>query len=144
MQEAVVMLKQKEVFGAYSRPSSIDIDESIVVLKDMQAVSLVSALNTVFARLTQRASTPKQRKIVLDRFTVADKMEHIRNTIKMQTHCCFDQLFDDDYTKSEVITTFQALLELLKFQEVTVQQDDIFGKIEIFIKECERDLCIEV
>jgi len=135
MQEAANQLRQREVLGAYARPSSINMDETTFVLKDMSTLSLANALNSIFLRLTKRASIPKQRKIVLDKFTVSDKMASIRNIISIKKRCSFDELFAENYNKSEVITTFQALLELLKFQEVFVQQDEIFGKIEIIHRE---------
>ena len=47
----------------------------------------------------------------------------------------FSSLFDEDLTKSELINTFLALLELLKRQFVKAQQSDIFGEIDIISNE---------
>ena len=43
----------------------------------------------------------------------------------------FDELFSPNAGKSEIITTFQALLELLKHQYVKAEQDETFGRIVI-------------
>lgn len=43
----------------------------------------------------------------------------------------FDELFSPHAGRNEIITTFQALLELLKHQFVKVEQDSTFGKIII-------------
>ncbi|MGN1053293.1 MAG: segregation/condensation protein A, partial [Candidatus Scatosoma sp.] len=39
--------------------------------------------------------------------------------------------FEQHAPKSEIVTTFQALLELLKHQYITVEQADLFAPITI-------------
>ena len=43
----------------------------------------------------------------------------------------FEDLFEEHADKSEIVTTFQALLELLKHQYLTVEQDGLFAPIMI-------------
>jgi segregation and condensation protein A len=43
----------------------------------------------------------------------------------------FEDLFGEDATKPEIVTTFQALLELLKHQFVLVEQEELFSSIII-------------
>ena len=43
----------------------------------------------------------------------------------------FDELFEEDATTPEVVTTFQALLELLKHQFIIVEQAELFSTITI-------------
>ncbi len=45
----------------------------------------------------------------------------------------FEELFDKDFTKAEIVTTFQAMLELLKHQYLHVKQEELFGKITILL-----------
>ncbi|MCH5319129.1 MAG: hypothetical protein J1E38_05420 [Paramuribaculum sp.] len=40
-------------------------------------------------------------------------------------------MFDDSYSKLEIITTFMAILELLKLQQILVDQVEQFGDITI-------------
>ncbi|MDE7348739.1 MAG: segregation/condensation protein A, partial [Clostridia bacterium] len=47
----------------------------------------------------------------------------------------FKKFFDEDITKSEVITTFQALLELMKKQIVTVMQKNFADDILIMLND---------
>ena len=56
-------------------------------------------------------------------------MSHIKDFMLLRDTAKFDELFEDDYSKSEIITTFQALLELLKLQFVRAEQKEIFGEI---------------
>lgn len=43
----------------------------------------------------------------------------------------FEDLFEPRAPKSEIVATFQALLELLKHQYLTVEQDGLFTPITI-------------
>ena len=45
------------------------------------------------------------------------------------------ELFDEEMTKSELINTFLALLELLKLQTIKVLQSGTFGNIVITANE---------
>ena len=41
--------------------------------------------------------------------------------------------FTKDFTKSEIVTTFQAILELLKYQFLRIKQEQTFGEITILL-----------
>lgn len=43
----------------------------------------------------------------------------------------FEDLFEDSASRSEIVTTFQAILELLKHQFLIVEQEGIFSSITI-------------
>jgi chromatin segregation and condensation protein Rec8/ScpA/Scc1 (kleisin family) len=43
-------------------------------------------------------------------------------------------LFEEDYTKSEAINTFLAILELLKKQFISAEQNELFSDITITYK----------
>ncbi len=76
--------------------------------------------------------------VVKDLFTVEDKVKHIKNVIALKKRIEFEELFDADCTRSEIITTFLALLELIKGKLVNAVQEKIFGKIYIEEKETEN------
>ena len=98
-------------------------------LKDMNKDGLMDALRRMFVKLEERAALQKERHIVMDRFTVAEMVDIIKDKLEYSDKISFFNLFDDDYTKSEVITTFQALLELIKSQIVIATQDALFDDI---------------
>ncbi len=75
------------------------------------------------------------KKIVKDRYTVAEKIISIRNFAKERKRFEFEELFEEEMTKSELINTFLALLELLKLQSVKVLQSGTFGNIVITANE---------
>ena len=61
---------------------------------------------------------PKNSKIEKDRFTVAEKIISIRQNILEKKKMRFSEFFEEDYTRSEMINLFLAVLELLKMQEI--------------------------
>ena len=50
----------------------------------------------------------------------------------------FSEFFGQDYTKSEMINIFLAMLELLKMQEIKVRQQATYDDIDIELKEDEE------
>ncbi len=135
--EACEKMKEKETVGAFYKDPDASVGDSRIILKDMNMDGLVKALQKLFLKMEQRALTAPQRKITLDRFTVAEKITHIKDALTVKDETSFFELFEADYTKSEIITTFQALLELLKMQFMHAEQKEIFG--DIILKRIKRD-----
>ena len=127
--EACEKMKEQETVGAFYKEPDSSVGDSRIILKDMNMDGLVKALQKLFLKMEQRALTAPQRKITLDRFTVAEKITHIKDALTVKEETSFFELFEADYTKSEIITTFQALLELLKMQFMHAEQKEIFGDI---------------
>ena len=102
---------------------------------------VLDQLLDAFARVLTREELKKAveneqpKKIVKDRFTVAEKIISIRNFAKERKRFEFEELFDEEMTKSELINTFLALLELLKLQTIKVLQSGTFGNIVITANE---------
>lgn len=106
-----------------------------VVLKDMVLDNLLDAFANLLCRVERKKEDQEPKKIVKDRFTVAEKIISIKNTIREKKHIRFSQLFEVDNTKSEMLNIFLALLELLKLQFVKAKQQELFGEIDIYENE---------
>lgn len=102
-----------------------------IVLKNMNMQNLVDAFSKMLMRIEQKTAPIVERKIQKDRFTVRDCFQNIQNQLSQRKKMRFNDLFAHDFTKSEIINTFLALLELLKIQYAAVTQDEIFGEIHI-------------
>ena len=81
--------------------------------------------------MTIKAEVVQEKKIVKDRFTVAQKISQIKDMLLTKKEFKFNDMFEENYSKSEVINTFLALLELLKRQYITVKQNGLFDEIDI-------------
>lgn len=67
--------------------------------------------------------------VVKDLYTVEDKINHIKNLLFLKPEIRFSEIFRENSSKSEKITTFLAMLELIKMKQITVFQDNIFADI---------------
>ncbi len=70
-------------------------------------------------------------KIQRENFTIEGKKEHIRELLRSGKELVFFEIFAEDSSKSEKITTFLAVLELIKIKEIFVEQKNNFGDIII-------------
>ena len=69
------------------------------------------------------------REIVADRWTVSDKIEHLLETLPVGGRVVFDSLFSSASSRSEVIVTFLAVLELIKLSHLEIEQEHLLGQI---------------
>ena len=134
--EASAKLKEQEnVLRFYKEPDK-SVGEVKIVYNDFNLDGLINA----FSKLLMRVDDRKRQENVLKEipkevFTVKDKVDHIRTTLLEKQEMSFFELFTSYYTKNELITTFQAMLELLKLQYITVEQNGIFDDITITLRE---------
>ncbi len=108
-----------------------------IVLKNMNMQNLVDAFSKLLVKVEQKNTPIAERKVQKDRFTVRECFDNIQSKLDTNKKVRFDELFGADFTKSEIINTFLALLELLKIQYARVLQADLFGEIDIEKKEGE-------
>jgi len=111
-------------------------DESVgdyrIILKDMTLQNLVEAFSKILVKVDQRQRPQiTERKIQKDRYTVKDRMDALCDVLTKDKVVRFKDMFTGDFTRGEIINTFLALLELLKRQYASVNQNDIFGDIVI-------------
>lgn len=132
LKEETPKLKERETIGYFFKEPEKLFEEVQIQYKDMHLEGLVKALTDMIARQEARKrAMPQAREIPKDTFTVRDKIKHIRAMVAEREETPFEELFTADVTTPEIVTTFQALLELLKNQFVTVEQQELFAQIII-------------
>lgn len=135
--EASEKLKGQENVKQFYKAPDGDVGEVKVVYSD---VFNLQGLISAFSKLLMRVDDKKRQQNVLKEipkevFTVKDKIEQIRTTLLDRKVMSFFDMFSSDTTKSELITTFQAMLELLKLQYVKVEQNGVFDDITIILRD---------
>ncbi|MGG5331814.1 segregation/condensation protein A [Enterococcus sp. AZ163] len=110
-----------------------DYEEELPPLPDNQlnTIDLFLALHDVLQR--KKNNQPIETTVSSDSVTIEDKVKQIHARIeamKTQESLSLDSLFSR-YTKDEMITTFMALLELMKNGIAVVSQIDTYGPIVI-------------
>ena len=129
MKEAAEELKAIEDIDRFYKEPDESVNDYRYVLKQMNMDNLLNAFTKMMIKLQQKTTISKERKIEKDRFTVAEKIFAIKVIMNDKEEMYFSQMFDDDYSKSEVISTFQAMLELMKIQFLKVKQTALFDDI---------------
>lgn len=94
-------------------------------------VSLFDLLNAVSAILKRFNQPDEARDVFEDKWTVSEKIEHLILVVKARLKLRFSELFADSTSRSEVVATFLALLELIRLKQLLVTQPEPFSEIEI-------------
>jgi len=125
--------KFENVNRFYKQPDK-NVGDARIVFNQFNLDKLLDAFAFILMRTKDREN-PQEKKINKDRWTVADKMAFLNNVLKEHSEINFFSLFDDSYSKLEVITVFMAILELLKHQKIEVVQAEKYADIKIKRKE---------
>ena len=95
---------------------------------DVSIFDLLNAVNTVLRRFEKRDDA---REIFEDKWTVSEKIEKLMQLISERPVLKFSELFEGVTSRSEVVVTFLALLELMRLKQLAAVQREPFGEIEI-------------
>jgi segregation and condensation protein A len=95
---------------------------------DVSIFDLVNAVNSVLQRFNKREDL---RDIFEDKWSVSEKIEHLMRAITTRAKLKFSELFEGVTSRSEVVVTFLALLELIRLKQIAALQREAFGEIEI-------------
>ena len=71
------------------------------------------------------------REIVDDRWTVSDKIDFLLGHVPVGGRMRFEELFTEASSRSEVIVTFLAILELIKLHFLEIEQTKTLGEIVV-------------
>lgn len=98
---------------------------------------LVNAVNVIIKRFDERDADTRQ--IYEDKWTVSEKIEHIRIRLTTLPRFRFSELFADATSRAEVVVTFLAMLELIRMRQMRVDQAKPFSEIDVVrVEEEER------
>lgn len=129
--EASEQLKQIENVNRMYKLPDETVNDFRVVLRQMNMENLINAFTSLLSKVSFDASIELPKTIERERWTVEDKMFEIRTLMQTDKLIKFSDIVEADYTRSEIITLFISLLELLKLQEIRVTQEEQFGEITI-------------
>jgi len=119
-------LRQENIFPR--TPPKPEFEAEPVHGAEASIFDLVNAVSAVLQRISKSGD---QRDIFEDKFSVSQKIEHLMKTINERPRLRFSELFEGVTSRSEVVCTFLALLELIRLKQVVATQPEVFGEIEI-------------
>lgn len=118
---------ERDVFIRACQDEEYQNDLNSLVRADLW--SLVDALRDIYKR--RNYSWPDAMNFDLETLSLEDKMEDLRNTIKLESTVLFEDLFTEVSSHSEFILTFLAILELVKTAVIGAFQDIPYASIRL-------------
>ena len=137
--EAAVQLKEKEEEAnhTYTRPpvvfNDLIIEKPPTVKGDLSVYDMLVALGKMFERKKWRE--PLDTKIERAEISIEERMFDVLQLVKeSRTGIAFDDLFPTP-TRSHIVVTFLALLELMKDNQVYCKQENHFERLYLYYME---------
>lgn len=131
LKTATEKLKDMESNDKFYKAPEKDANKYRIVIKDMQIDMLLDAFVGIMHKVNKVEKSKESKEIAKETFTVEQKIANIKDVLITRDKFKFSELFLEATSKDEVITTFMALLELIKMQAIRVSQDDLFSDIQI-------------
>src|SRR5271155_133355 len=120
--------RQENVFPRL--PGKLEFESTAPAPKpDVSIFDLLNAVNGVLQRFKKREGDASD--IFEDKWTVSEKIESILKILSGRGSVRFTELFESVASRSEVICTFLALLELIRLRQLVCVQPEAFAEIEI-------------
>ncbi len=125
-QLAVLESRQQDIFPRM--PGKLEFEVAAPARPEVSIFDLVNAVNSVLKRFTKRDDL---RDIFEDKWTVSEKIEQLMRALSERAQMKFSELFAGVTSRSEVVVTFLALLELIRLKQIVAVQREAFGEIEV-------------
>ncbi len=111
-------------------PGKLEFESAAPVPKpEVGIFDLLNAVNAVLKRFQEKAAGT--RDIFEDKWTVSEKIEFVLQTIAAHGSVRFAELFETAASRSEIVCTFLALLELIRLKQLVCTQLEPFAEIKI-------------
>lgn len=128
--KAAANLKDRESYRQqeYTRPA-MRLPQGLIKEQTAPGVS-IDQLQTAFQAVLKRhrLAQPLTETIETEKISVAQRMQAvIKEVTNGPLH--FNDLFDGDCSRNELVTTFLAVLELAKHQAILLEQNQLFAPI---------------
>ncbi len=120
-------VRQEQVYPRLPVKPEFDTEQALAKA-NVSLFDLINAVNSILKRVNQREDL---RDIFEDKWSVSEKIEQLLQEMQKQPQLRFSALFASATSRSEVVVTFLALLELIRLKQIVAVQSEHFGEIEI-------------
>lgn len=128
-------IKELETTNRFYREPVYTDEDYRLSIKNFSMDKLLDAYARLIDRLNRREADIEPKKVMKERFSVSNRISYIAQRIFSEKKLDLFSLFDEDFTRLEIVNTFLALLELVKRQVIKTTQDDRFGDIYLELAE---------
>ena len=106
-------------------------EQGLPPLAEVPVFSLVEA----FQRVLARAKVSVAHDVVPDRISIVGRIHELFDLMSQKRRADFDELFEKDRTRVELVVTFLALLEMTRLRMMRLYQVDPLGPLHIELSE---------
>ena len=143
IKEQAEKMRDMETINRFVREPVFSDKDYRVCLTNFSLPKLVEAFARVLANSERAVRDSIPKKVVKDRFSVNEQMNNIKELIYYHGSFDFEFLFQSDFDRGDIVITFLAVLELMKYGIITAIQEEAFGKIILYKVEGHEDIAIE-
>lgn len=111
--------------SVFKSPEKLDIPKVVVENKPMKPDLLYAAFLMIMERnLARKPLSPKNFSGVIGRkrVSIPHQSRHVMSLLKKKAKVMFEELFEGMCTRSEMVATFMAVLELIRDSHMTVTE----------------------
>ena len=84
-----------------------------------------------FQAILDRAKDRSALEVTPERISIRERMTQMTEVLRERRSCTFEELFEKDVTRYDIVVTFLALLEMTKMRVTRIYQADIQGPIHV-------------
>jgi segregation and condensation protein A len=134
LKEAASALRERSEYWSHVFAREVDeivrgSDEHVSHVGDVTASALAKAFLAALARASENGIADEPTVIARDRVTVLSEIRRLRRLLREQGSVSFLALFGPAPPRERVVTTFLAMLELIRQGGIAVKQSVPFGDI---------------
>lgn len=120
--------KRNEIYTKVPENLKNYVEQTVLINESLTVDDLLKALMNIEARIHYKE--PVETKITKKEISVTERVEKIRDYLKVKKRCHFEELFEIP-RRDYIIATFLAILEMSKDKELHIFQDENFKRIEV-------------
>ena len=126
------VLRQRDLDGLHMHPRTLPATRFLKVEPklDLDGTSLDDLIGALRG-LLQSTEVDDRLSVVPLKVTIGQKIQEIDKLLHTRRMLTFDELFESDTSRLEVIVTLLAVLEMIRVRRVQALQDSLFGPISI-------------
>lgn len=102
--------------------------------KNISAIILHDRFEELIERLQVKEEKLEEKKLE-PKISIDERIDHIRKLLSQKLRFSFSRFLQNAKSKTEVIVSFLAVLELAKQRELTFEQEELFSEIHVLFRE---------
>jgi len=131
-------LAARGVAGRDVFPRGIAVDAGSLGEAPLAELPLFALLDA-FKRILEKRKLTVSHEVTSERVSIAERINEIVERLRGVRTCVFDELFEGDRTRMDLVVTFLALLEMTRLHMTRLYQTDSLGPLHVTLVLLEVD-----